>query len=89
MLAYFSRLFVKLLHRKCILYYHTPQVRAMPQAVFRRPLTAEAQFRSRVSPCGICDGQSGIGTGFSSSYSVLPYQYHSTVALHTDISSGR
>jgi hypothetical protein len=36
--------------------------RAMAQAVSRRPLTAEV--RSRVSPCGICGGQSGIGTGF-------------------------
>jgi hypothetical protein len=32
--------------------------RAMAQAVSRRPLTAEAQVRSRVSLCGICDGQS-------------------------------
>jgi hypothetical protein len=38
--------------------------RAMAQAVSRRHLTAEAWFRSRVSPCGICGGQSGTGTGF-------------------------
>jgi hypothetical protein len=37
--------------------------RALAQAVSRRPLTAE----SRVSPCGICGEQSGIGTGFSPS----------------------
>jgi hypothetical protein len=30
--------------------------RAMSQAVSRRPLTAEARVRSRVSPCGICGG---------------------------------
>jgi hypothetical protein len=36
----------------------------MAQAVSRRPLTAEARVRSRVSPCGICGGQSGTGTGF-------------------------
>jgi hypothetical protein len=38
--------------------------RAMAQAVSRRPLTAEARVRSRVSPCGICGDQSGTGTGF-------------------------
>jgi hypothetical protein len=36
----------------------------MAQAVSRRPPTAEAQFRSRVRPCGICGGQIGTGTGF-------------------------
>jgi hypothetical protein len=36
----------------------------MAQAVSRRPLTAEARVRSRVSPCGICDGQSDTGTVF-------------------------
>jgi hypothetical protein len=41
--------------------------RAMAQAVSRRPLTAEARVRSRVSPCEICGGQSGTGTGFSPS----------------------
>jgi hypothetical protein len=42
--------------------------RAMAQAVSPRPPTAEARFRSRVSPCGISGGQSGIGTGFSPEY---------------------
>ena len=36
----------------------------MAQAVSRRPLTAEARVRSRVSPCVIFGGQSGTGTGF-------------------------
>jgi hypothetical protein len=57
--------------------------RAMAQAVSRRPLTAESQVRARVNPCGICGGQSGTGTGFSQSSSVLLCQYHSTVVLHT------
>jgi hypothetical protein len=42
--------------------------RAMAQVVSRRPLTAEAL----VSPGGICVGQSGTGTGFSTSSSNSP-----------------
>jgi hypothetical protein len=52
----------------------------MAQAVSRRPLTAEVRFRSRVSPCGICGGQSGTGTGFSSSTLVFPCQFYSVGA---------
>jgi hypothetical protein len=52
----------------------------MAQAVSRRLLTAEARVRSRVSPFGICGGQSGNGTGFSPSTSVFPCQFHSTGA---------
>jgi hypothetical protein len=52
----------------------------MAQAVSRRPLTAEARIRSLVSPCGVYGGQSGTGTGFSPSTSVLPCQFNSTGA---------
>jgi hypothetical protein len=52
----------------------------MAQAVSRRPLTAEARVRSRVSLCGICGGQSDTGTGFSPSTSVFPSQFYSTGA---------
>jgi hypothetical protein len=68
--------------------YAPEKGRAMAQAVSRRPLTAEYRVRARVNPCGICDGQSGNATGFSPTSSVFPCQYHSTVVLHTHISSG-
>jgi hypothetical protein len=52
----------------------------MALAVSRRPPTAEARVRSRLSPCGICGGESGTGTGFSPSPSVFPCQFISTGA---------
>jgi hypothetical protein len=52
----------------------------MAQAISSRPPTADARVRFRVSPCGICGGQSGIGTGFSPSTSVFHCQFHSTDA---------
>jgi hypothetical protein len=54
--------------------------RAMGQAVSRKPPTAEARVRSRVSTCAICGGQCGTGTGFSASSSAFPCQFHSTGA---------
>jgi hypothetical protein len=49
--------------------------RAMAQAVSRRPLIAEARVRSRVSPCEICGGQIGTGTGFSPSCHFSPVNF--------------
>jgi hypothetical protein len=68
-------------HQNCTsgLLSHTTG-RAMVQVVSLRPSTAEDQVRSRFSPCGICGGQRGTGTGFTPSTSVLPCQFHSTVA---------
>jgi hypothetical protein len=61
-------------------------VRAMAQVVRHRPLTEEA----RVSICWVFGAQRGTSrpTRFSLSSSVLPCQYHSTVALHIRISGG-
>jgi hypothetical protein len=55
----------------------------MVRTVCRWHVTAQARVQAGVSPCEICDGQSGIGTGFSPSYPVFPCQYFSTIFLHT------
>jgi hypothetical protein len=61
--------------------------RSMAQAVSLQPLITMAQVCAQVSPCGICGAQSGTGSCFSLSSSVFVCQYHSTVTLHTHISS--
>jgi hypothetical protein len=62
---------------KC--YTYVARCRTMVQAVSRRPLTAEARFRARVSRCEIYGKQSGTGTGFSPSSSCL---YHSIMFIY-------
>jgi hypothetical protein len=64
------------------------QGRDVAQVVSRQPLIVEARVRTRVSPCGICGGQSGTGKGFSPSYSVFPCQYIIPSSLSKLISSG-
>jgi hypothetical protein len=47
--------------------------------VIRRPVTMVARVCARVSPCGICGGQSPTETNiFSLSCFVFTYQYHYT-----------
>jgi hypothetical protein len=55
---------------------------AIAQAVSHRPVAAEARSHVRVSPCGICGGQSGTGTGFEICFLlfIIP-QWVSTVIL--------
>jgi hypothetical protein len=60
----------------------------MAQAVSRRPLTADARLRVRISPCGICGRQSGIGTSLTPSFKGFLCQYNFTMAHHTHVSSG-
>jgi hypothetical protein len=60
----------------------------MAQEFGRRSLTVEAPVGFRVSPCGICVGQIGTGTGFSLSSLVIPCKYNFTMAVHSHISRG-
>jgi hypothetical protein len=59
--------------------------RAMAQPVSRQLTTVEAQVQSKASPCGICGGQSGTGTGFSPSTLVFLDHGPSTNALSSFI----
>jgi hypothetical protein len=70
----------KLLSEGNIYFTHSKALWVTKTTQFRRPLSADARIRSRVSPCGICGGQSGTGTGFSPSTSIFPCQFHSTGA---------
>lgn len=57
-------------------------------AVSYMPLSAQAWFRSPVSPWGIYGGQSGNGIGFSLSCSAFPCECHHTTVVHALILPG-
>jgi len=63
----------------------------LPQAFGSRPLIDAVRIRNSASPCWICVGKSGIGTGFPPSISVFPSQYQIDTHLNTtlDRTSGR
>jgi len=44
----------------------------MAPVICHQPIIVEAQIQSKASPCGICDGQSGTGTGFLPSTLAVP-----------------
>jgi hypothetical protein len=54
----------------------------MALAVSRQLLSLKARARSPISLGEICGGQSGTGTGFPQSTSVLPCQYHSICSTY-------
>jgi hypothetical protein len=45
--------------------------RAMALTVSHWPLTTQARIRTRVSLCGVCAGQNGNNSDFSSGFSVV------------------
>jgi len=49
----------------------------MPKMVSYQTFIMEAQIKFHKSLCGICGGQSGIGTGLSLSISISSCHYHS------------
>jgi hypothetical protein len=55
---------------------------AIAQAVSCQLLTAVAQICVQISPCGICGGHSGTGTGFSLEFFGFP-TYNSTAAPYS------
>jgi hypothetical protein len=67
-------------------FFNSPQGRVVAQEVSRRPPTAKARVRARVSPFGLC-GKVALRKAFSEFFG-FPCPYHSTAALQTHISSG-
>ena len=62
----------------------SPVGSAMVRTHSRRIVTAEALFRSRVSPCEICAAQSGTGIGLSPAISIFPVSIIPAM-LHTHL----
>jgi hypothetical protein len=61
----------------------------MGRAGSRRPVSADAQVESQNSPCGICGGRSGNGTGYSPQYFDFPLSvsfHQCSILIHWCIS---
>jgi hypothetical protein len=57
--------YLNIIHNNINLQINLPiKYRAMAQAVSRATRISEVRIRSQFSPCEICGGQSGTGTGF-------------------------
>lgn len=54
----------------------------------RRRLTAEAWVQSQASPCGVCNGQIGTGTGSSPTMSVFPRIISPVLHAHLSVYDG-
>ena len=57
----FLNLLIRIPKRSRLLHVAVPRLRPLSH----QRLTAEAQVRFKVSPCGLFGGQTGSGTGFS------------------------
>jgi hypothetical protein len=59
-------------------------IHTITQLVRFQPLTTQAYIQSQANPCGICGGQSDIGTGRSPGTSDFSCQHYSAL-LHTKV----
>lgn len=58
----------------------------MAKVVSCQPVVMEAQVQSRASPCGICDGQGGTGTGLSFEC-LVSCLYQWSILIHLTLTS--
>lgn len=54
---------------------------ALTQVVCHWPLTTEVQIQSQASQCGTCGAESGTGTFFFDSVSMIPPMFHILILI--------